>query len=139
MTTEISSEYLALIERFPLRQLRSERDLKGAGRLVDELLDRDRSKDEDAYLGVLSILIEQYEDERHPIEPVRPREMLAYLIEVSGKSARRVALDTKIQTSTMSELLSGVREINVTHIRKLAPYFGVEPGTLIDYDEGTKH
>ena len=132
MSTTIALDYLALIERFPLRPLRSERDLKKAARLVDELLDRERSQDEDAYLDVLSTLIEQYEDVHHPIEPVSPSEMLAHLVEASEKSPRKVALDAKVQVSTMSELLSGVRKLNVTHIRKLSRYFGVEPGVFIE-------
>ena len=67
MSTKIAPEYLALIERFPLRPIRSERELKRAAKVVDGLLDRERSKEEDSYLNVLSLLIEQYEDEKHSI------------------------------------------------------------------------
>ena len=134
MSTNIAPEYLALIERFPLRPIRSERELKRAAKVVDGLLDRKRSKEEDSYLNVLSLLIEQYEDERHSIEPVSAKDILAYSIEASGKPARTIALESGVQISTMSELLSGNREINLNHIRKLAPYFGVEPGMFISDD-----
>ena len=134
MSTNIAPEYLALIERFPLRPIRSERELKRAAKVVDGLLDRKRSKEEDSYLNVLSLLIEQYEDERHSIEPVSAKDILAYSIEASGKPARTIALESGVQISTMSELLSGNREINLNHIRKLAPYFGVEPGVFISDD-----
>ena len=127
-----SREYLGLIGRFPLRPLRSDRDLKKASELVDELLDRKLKKDEEAYLDVLSTLIEQYEDERHPIDPVSDRELLEHLIEVRGVSKRQVALETGIAVSTMSELVSGKRSINRTHIEKLAPYFSVEPGVFMN-------
>ena len=134
MSTKIAPEYLTLIERFPLRPIRSERELKRAAKVVDGLLDRERSKEEDSYLNVLSLLIEQYEDERHSIEPVSAKDILAYLIEASGKPARTIALESGVQISTMSELRSGNREINLNHIRKLAPYFGVEPGVFISDD-----
>jgi HTH-type transcriptional regulator/antitoxin HigA len=139
MTTRrgASDKYLTLIGEFPLRPIRSERELDTANKLAGNLAERKLTRDEDAYLDVLSVLIEQYEDERHPIQPVPATEMLAHLIEASGQSARRVALETKVQPSTMSELLSGVRKINVTHIRKLAPYFGVEPGVFITPDSGS--
>ena len=81
-----SRAYLGLINKFPLRPIRSERDLKMASELVDVLLDRRLRKDEDAYLDVLSTLIEQYETRAHPIEPVSHREMLEHLLEARGVS-----------------------------------------------------
>ncbi len=89
-------------------------------------------KDEEAYLDVLSTLIERYEDEHHPIEPVSDRELLEHLIEARGDSQSQVALETGIAVSTMSELVSGKRPINRTHIEKLAPYFSVEPGVFMN-------
>ena len=129
---EVSREYLGLIRRFPLRPIRSDRELKTASRLVDELLDRKLKKDEEAYLDVLGTLIEQYEEANHPIEEVTAREMLEHLIEARGVSKRRVALEIDIAVSTISELVSGKRLINLTHIQKLARYFGVEPECLSD-------
>ena len=134
----VSREYLGLIGRFPLRPIRSDRALRLASKLVDELLDRKLTKDEDAYLDVLSTLIEQYESERHPIDPVSDREMLAHLIEARGANKRQVALATGIAVSTMSELVSGKRRINLTHIQKLAPYFNVEPGVFLDGGAGSQ-
>ncbi len=128
----VSEKYLGLIRRFPLRPIRSDRDLKAASNLVDELLDRKLTKYEDAYVEVLSILIEQYESVRHAIAPVSDREMLAHLIEERGLSQRRVALDAGIAVSTMSELVSGKRAINRTHIEKLAPYFNVRPSVFLE-------
>ncbi len=105
-----------------------------ASKLVDELVDRKLKKDEDAYLDVLGTLIEQYETEHHEIEPVSDREMLQHLIEARGASKRQVALESGIAVSTMSELVSGKRPINRTHIQKLAKYFNVEPGVFLNGD-----
>ncbi len=124
--------YLELIRRFPLRAIRSDRDLKAANKLVDELLDRKLSKGEEDYLDVLSILIEQHESLRHAIPPVSDREVLLHLIEARDVSKRQVALAAGIAVSTMSELVSGKRAINRTHIEKLAAYFNVEPGVFLD-------
>ena len=86
---------------------------------------------------MLSILVEQYEDEHHPIEEVSDRELLEHLIEARGTSQRQVAREAGIAVSTMSELVAGKRPINLTHIKKLAPYFGVEPGIFIGQKAST--
>jgi HTH-type transcriptional regulator/antitoxin HigA len=120
--------YFDFVLKFPLRPIRSDKELDAAVKMVDSLLDRKKLKPaEEDYLEVLGNLIEQYESEAHPIAPVSDVEMLRHLIEAKGVSQTEVSKATKIADSTISEVLKGKRSLNRNHIGKLARYFGVSP------------
>lgn len=120
--------YFGLVRCFPLRPIRSDKELNAAVKLVDSLLDRkDLAREEEDYLEVLGDLIEQYESEAHPVAPVSDVEMLHHLIEAKGVSQTEVSKATGIADSTISEVLKGKRSLNRSHIGKLARYFGVSP------------
>lgn len=125
--------YAELIAEFPLRPIRTDRQLDRASNLAFRLAaERRLSREAADYLEVLSQLIETYEAERHPIEPDQaPRELLQFLIEESGSTLSQVAAQTGIKVSTLSEITRGKRELNVQHIRRLAARFRVEPGLFI--------
>jgi HTH-type transcriptional regulator / antitoxin HigA len=120
--------YLELIQRFPLRPIRSEEDLDRAMEIVDELIDRDELEPpERDYLDVLSDLTERYESETYPIEPVSDAVMLAHLIAAKNVTQADVAREARIAESTISEVLAGKRMLNRIHISKLSRYFNVGP------------
>ena len=123
--------YLALVRAFPLRPIRTERELDRAIRVVDQLLDRPTlGKDERDYLDVLSSLIEQFEESRHPISAAADADLLAHLLEARGVTQSEVARDTGIAESTVSAVLKGVRTLTRQHIAKLAMYFQVSPAAF---------
>jgi len=125
---EIDERYVALIRQFPLRPIRSEEELEEAIRVVDSLVGRPAlTSEEQDYLEVLSDLVERYEAEAHPIAPLSDADMLQHLIEAKGVPQTEVAKATGIADSTISEVLSGKRSLNRTHIGKLARYFAVSP------------
>lgn len=123
--------YLELIRRFPLRRLQSEADLDAAIVVINELIDQDAlAPPEDDYLDILSDLVEEYEDEHHPIDPVDDADMLRFLIENRRITQSQLARDVRIAESTISEVLAGKRKLNRTQIGKLAAFFKVEPGVF---------
>jgi HTH-type transcriptional regulator/antitoxin HigA len=127
--------YLTLIQRFPLRPIRSEQDLDRAIALVDELTDRDDlDAGEKDYLDVLSDLIERYETESFPIEAVSDAVMLAHLLEAKGITQAELARETKIAESTISAILTGKRKLNRSQISRLAHCFQVQP-TVFRFSE----
>jgi HTH-type transcriptional regulator/antitoxin HigA len=127
--------YLELIRRFPLRPIRSEEELDRAIEIVDDLTDREELRQsEKDYLDVLSDLIERYEEEAYPIDPVSDAEMLAHLIEAKGVTQAKLAADTRIAESTISEVLAGKRTLNRSQIGRLARYFNVGP-TVFSFKE----
>src|SRR5688572_20012960 len=95
-------DYIALVRAFPLRPIRSERELDRAIRVVDQLLDRPAlGKDERDYLDVLSSLIERFEESRYPIPAATDDELLAHLLEARGVTQSEVARETGIAESTV--------------------------------------
>jgi HTH-type transcriptional regulator/antitoxin HigA len=131
-TRPLGNSYLALIEEFPLRPIRSEAELNRAIAVVDALSDRSKlSRDEHDYLLVLAGLIEAFEDAHQPIPPVAGVAMLRPLIEFKGVTQAQVATATGIAESTLSELLAGKRKLATKHITALAKYFKVDPALLL--------
>jgi HTH-type transcriptional regulator/antitoxin HigA len=139
---KLTASYLALIRRFPLRPITSEAELDRAIALIHELLDRDRlDSAEDDYLDVLSDLVERYEDIHHPIptDDLSDAEMLEHLIEAKGVSQAQAAREAGIAESTLSELLSGKRQLTRKQIERLASYFHVSPAVFLSQpDNGPK-
>jgi HTH-type transcriptional regulator/antitoxin HigA len=124
--------YLALIRELPLRPIRSEAELDRAIAMLDTLSDRGTlSPDERDDLLVLSRLIEDDEDEHHPIPAVAGLPMLRYLIESRGVPQARVAAGAGIAESTLSEIPAGKRKLGVKSITALAGYCKVDPGLFI--------
>src|SRR2546427_10799504 len=114
MKNVVGNEYFQLVRRFPLRPIRSERELDEATRVIDELIAHEqRSPGADDYLDVLSDLVEKYESEHHPVPDGSPIEMLRFLIEDRKTNQRAVALGSGMHVSTISEILSGARQMNL--------------------------
>jgi len=123
--------YFELVNRFPLRPIRSDEELDRAIAVVDELTDRDELGEGEAdYLDVLGDLIEKYEDEAHPIAGVTDAEMLRHLIEARDVTQARLAAETGIAESTISEVLAGKRGLSRHNIGVLSGYFHVSPAAF---------
>jgi HTH-type transcriptional regulator/antitoxin HigA len=90
-----------------------------------------RQRDE---LDLLAILVQYYEQERFPHEPVSPRELLESLFTDGGHKQIDVARGTGILPSTLSEILSGKREINARQAVKLARYFKLRGDAFLPRD-----
>jgi HTH-type transcriptional regulator / antitoxin HigA len=124
--------YMELVRQVPLRPIRSEAELDRAIAMIDVLLDQtERDADEEDYLDVLSDLVEKYEDEHDPMPTDSSAEMLRFLIESQGTTQARVAAETRIAESTISEVLGGKRELNRKHIEALARHFHVSPAVFL--------
>jgi HTH-type transcriptional regulator / antitoxin HigA len=118
--------YLDWIRAFPLRPIRSDKELSEALGVIDRLLDQARlASEERDYLDVLSNLVERYEREQHPMPAVSDAQMLRHLIDAKGVAQVQVARATGIAESTISAVLAGHRRLNREHIEKLARYFHV--------------
>jgi HTH-type transcriptional regulator / antitoxin HigA len=135
MSTVVSDTYqrgyLRLVRSYPLRPIRSEQELDHAIRRIDALLDRKhRNRAEEDYLEVLGNLVERYEADKYPEQPVSDATMLRHLIEAKGVPQVKVARATRIANSTISAVLHEKRSLSREHIGKLAAYFHVAPGVF---------
>jgi HTH-type transcriptional regulator/antitoxin HigA len=131
----VGNEYLKLVRRFPLRPIRSAAELDKATKIIDELIAfEERSAEADDYLDVLSDLVQKYEAEHHSIPEASPAEVLQFLIEDRQTNQRAVALGAGIAVSTISEILTSRREMNLEHMKKLARFFSVNVGVFVPSD-----
>jgi HTH-type transcriptional regulator/antitoxin HigA len=73
------------------------------------------SPEESALLETMAILIQAYDGRHHPLPPVAPNEMLAYLRPAANIGYAR----------PVSEILSGKRSISKEQAKKLASLFNV--------------
>jgi HTH-type transcriptional regulator / antitoxin HigA len=130
----VEGRYTELVRAFPLRPIRSETQLRAAVEVIDSLAFRgNRDEDEDDYLAVLSVLVEEYEARVHPRPAVSDGQMLRSLLASSGITQAKLAKTTGITESTISEVLADKRRLRRQHIGAISRYFGVSPATF-DFD-----
>ena len=120
-------KYARLANRIVVKAIQTEEEHDRMIAAVEELMNKgeDRlSPEESALLETMAILVQAYDDRHHPLPPVTPNEMLVYLMETSGRTARDLlpVLGTR---GRVSEILSGKRAISKAQAKKLAPVFKV--------------
>jgi HTH-type transcriptional regulator/antitoxin HigA len=125
-------EYVALVRRFPLVSIRDDAHLIAAVAILDGLIDQnERSLAQEAYLGALTDLVETYENAHVAIPPVSGVQALRYLMAENGLTQADLA-PLFGTPSVVSEVLAGKRRLAVTHIQRLAAYFGLPADVFID-------
>ncbi len=126
--TPVPTSYLELIERHPLRPIRSDAELHRAIAVMNSLLVvAEPTGDQGDYLEVLGDTIANYETEAHPVEPLSHAEMLRALLEERGVTQAELAAATNVPESTISSILSGRRGISKTNVAAFARFFHVTP------------
>lgn len=128
---KVRDDYLDLVVKFPLASLRSERHLREAQAVLDELLARQKLTTGAAiYLDALSDLVATYEDAHHPIAAASDADMLRHLLDAKGITQAELHRDTGLPKSSISEVLSGRKPFSRQMIRTLAEFFKVDVGLL---------
>jgi HTH-type transcriptional regulator/antitoxin HigA len=126
-------KYARLANRIVVKAIETEEEYDHVVTAVRQLIDKgeDRlSPEESALLETMAILVQAYDDRHHPLPAVAPNEMLAYLMETSGRTAKDLlpVLGTR---GRVSEVLSGKRSISKEQAKKLASLFKVTVDILI--------
>ena len=123
--------YLQMVMAFALASIKSDEQLQGARKVMDQLLAKGELDDgEEIYLDALADLVAAYEDEHYAIQPASDAEMLAHLMEAKGVGQAQLSRDTLIPKSTISEVLAGKKPLSRKMIRKLADYFKIDVSVL---------
>jgi HTH-type transcriptional regulator/antitoxin HigA len=120
-------KYARLANRIVVKAIETEEEYDRMVAAVEHLMDKgeDRlSQEESALLETMAILVQAYDDRQHPLAPIAPNEMLAYLMETSGRTTKDLLMVFGTR-GRVSEILSGKRSISKEQAKKLASVFGV--------------
>jgi HTH-type transcriptional regulator / antitoxin HigA len=123
--------YLECVLNFPLTTISSDNHLKAAQVVMDAMLASGKlDRGQQAYLDALSDLVASYEDDHFPIEPASDADMLRHLLDAKSVSQADLHRETGISKSSISEVLSGKKQLSRQMIRRLAEFFGVDVSVL---------
>lgn len=119
--------YVRLANRIVVKAIATEAEYDHFVAEVGRLMEKGEaslSAEESALLETLAILIEAYDARRDQLAPAAPNEMLAYLLEASGRAPRDL-LPVFGTRGRVSEVLSGKRAVSKLQAKKLAALFRV--------------
>ena len=80
-------------------------------------------------LDTLGAVVHAWEEQHHPLEEARGRDVLRYLMDEHGLTQSE--LPEVGSQGVVSEILVGRRELNVRQIRALSLRFGVSPAVFV--------
>jgi HTH-type transcriptional regulator/antitoxin HigA len=114
---------------YPLKIIKNERDYKLALKSLEAVFDETRGNLAE-YAETLTVLIEHYESENFPMKESSGIEVLKFLM-TQNVLKQKDLVGIVGAKSTVSEILSGKRPLNLQHIKSLAEKFNVKPATFI--------
>ena len=126
-------KYARLANRIVVKAIETEEEYDHMVAAVEQLIDKGEerlSPEESALPETMAILVEAYDDRRHPLPAVAPNETLAYLMETSGRTTKDL-LPVFGTRGRVSEVLSGKRSISKEQAKKLASVFKVAADLFI--------
>jgi len=124
-TLTVSAEYSALLKKFPPKVIRTEKENEAYTELLYELDQRGNLTAAEKELSrLLTLLIEDFEARNYPLPQAKPLEVLQFLMDQHGLLQKDLA-DVFGTPSIVSEVLSGKRELNKDHIKRLSRRFNV--------------
>ena len=126
-------KYARLANRVIVKAIETEEEYDRMVAAVEELMDKgeDRlSPEESALLETMAILIQAYDEQHYTLPATPPHEMLAYLVETSGRPTKDL-LPIFGTRGRVSEVLNGKRSISKEQARKLAAFFKVTADLFI--------
>jgi HTH-type transcriptional regulator / antitoxin HigA len=122
--------YKELLNSFPPRPIKSEKDLENTQAVVDALIDKGNlTDDERDYLELLGTLIHEYEKKQDIVPDIFGVELLKVLMAEKNLKQKDLAFIFKTE-SIVSDILRYKRKLKVEHIQKLAVFFNVSPAVF---------
>lgn len=115
-----------------IASIRDEAHYARMSEMLDALLEETQGDENHPAMGLVDIvgdLIEDYEDEHHPLPQTTGVQALKFLME--QHDLRQSDLSELGSQGVVSEILAGKRELNLRQVRALAERFGVSTATFI--------
>lgn len=113
--------------------IRSEKDYRNALNRLEEIFDAKKGTEQGDELEILSILIDNYENENFPVGMPDPIEAIKFRMEQMGMKQKDLAKVVGFK-SRVSEILSKKRKLTLGMIRKLNSTLHIPTEVLVqDY------
>lgn len=113
-----------------IKAIKTEEDYNQALRRLEEIFHAPSDSKEGDEAGILSILIEKYEDENYAIEAPDPIEAILFRMEQMEMTKKELA-DVLGYKSRVSEIFSKKRKLNIQMIRNLHEKMNIPYDSLI--------
>lgn len=119
-----AKKYGELLREALPRVIRNDQELDAALEIVNGLISKKRTPEEDELFLLVSSLVEAYENTAYPIEPLPPLEFLKQIMADRGVKQKDLVPVFGSQ-GIASEVLNRKRDISKTHAKKLAEFFNM--------------
>lgn len=117
--------FAELLDFFEPRPIENDAQYWATQEVIDALLSKQLlSEDEHAYLHLLSLLLEAYDEEQDTVPELRGVELIRALLEESGLKQKDLIPIFKHE-STVSSIFNGRRALTANHINELADFFSL--------------
>ena len=131
--------YIELLKAFPPRTIKTEEDLEATQNVVDSLIDKGKStQDERDYLNLLGTLIYEYEQTQDIVPDIFGVDLLKALIAELNLRQKDLVPIFKTE-SIVSDILNGKRNLTVEHIQKLAEFFDISPAVFFPLNQSEQN
>ncbi len=125
-------KYKELLTTYLPKIIRTEAENKQALAIVEDLMHRERTPEENELYQLLITLIEKFEQEYYqPDEQINVHSMLLFLLEQSDKTREELEMVLGSE-NLMAHILNGQQKITPEQARKLGEFFHVEPSLFIE-------
>ena len=113
-----------------LKLIKTEKEYQKALKRMESIFDSKKNTKEGNELELLSLLIDNYENEKYSIDLPDPIEAIKFRMEQLGFKQKDLAKATGLK-SRISEILNGKRKLTLDMIRKLHEVLGIPTEVLI--------
>ena len=127
-TLTASREYSALLARIPPKVIRTEEENERYSQILRDLDRRSKTLTiaEKELAELLTLLIKDFEEKRYSLPRAKPLDALRFLMDQHDLRQKDLA-GVFGTPSIVSEVLSGKRDLNKDHIKRLSKRFHVSP------------
>jgi HTH-type transcriptional regulator/antitoxin HigA len=123
----LSVEYGNLLEETKPEVIHGEEENRRTIELLESLTAKEQPTEaEKKLIDLLTVLIEQFEDQHYPVVGVGPLDIIRHLMEEHQLRQKDLA-EVFGTESIVSDVLNGKRELNKDHIKRLSERFHVSP------------
>jgi len=125
-------KYKELLTAYLPKLIKSEVENEQALGIVEDLMHRERTPEEDEFYQLLITLIEKFEQEHYqPSQQNNPVSMLLFILEESERSRDDLVAVLGTQ-DLLDNILNGQKKINTEQARKLGEFFHVESNLFME-------